>query len=591
MITISDAFKLSYKNFAGIHTKIQIGTTLYSDSDIVEGTLALTESVCSGEEINLRSVEKSSLRFSLFTSQSTTDLKGKSLIAYQECDGESETLPLGAYIIDDARRKGQEIAITAYDNMGKFEQDVSAWYSGITFPISIRDMIISLAAYVGVSTGALPASWTNSGFQIPDFATGEITGTQIIAYAQEVSAGFFRCNRSGSLTFVAIDVSSTVQSYQPQDVEQGSVEIADYSCETIDQLQIFTSSDHSSDIIVGSGSNVYVLDNPMLYGLTDNTVASAIYAALSQITYTPFRGDLVETYPWVEVGDTVSVTTYDGESATAPLLKRSLSGSKLGRGTVESHGLMLRSKAMPLNERINEDYNALDSRVTALEQGGGGGGTATGVEAIQNLIIRMLESAGGAVKGLLKMTYYSGVSPWNKLTISNAGYESGSSKTREELEFFDEYIDATHSVHQASLAIKAADGVTDRTHLIIDDDSVLLSTFNGRSGYDRENTEIYGDLEKVGIKHEAGDANNPRIRGMIEFTETGFSIKGRIPMNGARVAAEIIFQSTTANPDGELTITLTRGTTSPDQAVITLTPRKVEVTAPDGFYVNGNRIA
>ena len=163
MINVTENVKTAFKSddFKGNFT-LTIGNTNYTPSNILSNSTSLIESLCSSENIDFNSVEKSELTTTLINIDTTiSDLLGSTLTLTQTVL--NETIPYGVFTIVDVVNDGDYLyEITAYDNLHKFDVDVSAWWNDeLTFPITVRNLLISLCTKVGVSYN-FPSSFTNS---------------------------------------------------------------------------------------------------------------------------------------------------------------------------------------------------------------------------------------------------------------------------------------------------------------------------------------------------------------------------------------------------------------------------------------------
>ena len=167
MIEVTEAIKNLYQSdaFKG-DVSFTIDSATYTASNILANSVVITESLSSGTNIDFNAVEKSCLEITLINiTENIKELKGKTLTMKQTVLGTD--IPLGVYTIDDAVNDGDYLYdITAYDNLYKFEVDVSNWWNTeVEFPISVRNLLISLCTKVGVSYN-FPATFTNSDFMI-----------------------------------------------------------------------------------------------------------------------------------------------------------------------------------------------------------------------------------------------------------------------------------------------------------------------------------------------------------------------------------------------------------------------------------------
>ncbi len=402
MIDVSDTIKSAFKSddFHG-EISLTIGAHQYTANNILNGSTTITESISSGDDIDFRAVEKSCLEMSLINiTEGISDLKGQTLTLSQRVL--NTDIPLGVYTIVDAVNDGDYLyKITAYDNLQKFDTDVSSWWNDeVVFPISLRDLLISLCTKVGVSY-EFPTEFTNSDFMVTkNIFVEEATGIDFLGYIQEVCAGFIRASRTGVMTLLqlswteqtvlypSLTIYPNVTIYPTAEAEGESgtnfdpqiiytvpltkekLNISDFTVQKISRLQI-RGSEEDVGVVVGEGTNTYVIEaNPLLYSFTgsehDSAIAGNIYNVISTITYTPVSTK-VKAQPYIEVGDLVKFVSLEGREAYAPLLYRQMSGFLLNSDTVQSKGREVRDNTVQsvnkttkvLNQRLHEVVNTV----------------------------------------------------------------------------------------------------------------------------------------------------------------------------------------------------------------------------------------
>lgn len=373
MIDVSTAVKNKFKSdeFKGNFT-LTIGEHTYTPSNILSNSTRLTESLCSGKNIDFSAVEKSELKISLINiTENVSDLKGATLTLTQNVL--NTTIPYGVFIIDDATFDGDYLyEITAYDMLHKFDADISLWWNeDVVFPITVRDLLISLCTKVGVSYN-FPATFTNSTFEVTQniFVEGA-TGIDFLRYIQEVCACFIKPTRTGVIELKELP-TGTWSSLTPAinytvPITKGNLEIADYTVLAIDKLQVRGNSDDIG-IIVGIGENAYIIEaNPLLYSISDTTVVDNIFAKLQNFIYVPFSAS-VKALPYIEVGDVVQIESFEEKTAYGVLLSRTMSGFLLNSDDIDVQGTEYREERVQslnktttiLNQKLHEVVNTVE---------------------------------------------------------------------------------------------------------------------------------------------------------------------------------------------------------------------------------------
>ena len=154
MISVSDDVKKIYKSdvLPGPIT-LTIDGTAYTNKDWLSGSLTIVESVCSKDTLDYSQVESNTLELTLAKETgNVTDLKDKVIVAKQTVN--SVDIPLGTFTIDTPSLDGDYYTkIKAYDFMKKFiDKSIDDWWNTtLTFPMTLRQLLIALCDYVGVS--------------------------------------------------------------------------------------------------------------------------------------------------------------------------------------------------------------------------------------------------------------------------------------------------------------------------------------------------------------------------------------------------------------------------------------------------------
>ena len=422
MLNVSDAVKQAYIN-GNAQTEIFLTVTTtdgvvheYNPRNILSGSVSIVESLCSSETFDISRVEKNELTFTLFNiSEGISGLQGGNVVAKQRVytDASDETvytdIPLGTYTIAEAMNDGDYLyKCTAYEaTTVKLDNLIDEWWKNLTFPITLRNLAISMFQYLGCAYD-IPATFTNSDYSIEtlnaDFEG--TTGAEILGYIQEIVGGFFKADRQGVIKLkVPTPVSSGLYPHiglypreglyprksnrafgddttagagdwdYPQIV--GDLQLGDYDVKSVTKVQIRGTEDDIG-IIAGSGTNTYVIQgNPLLFNLTAEdgaTIAQNILDQVGQIAYKPFSGKFM-SQPYVEVGDIAKIETYAGKEGDSPIFQRTLSGARLAFDNFQSLGLEYREqvssvnrKLTTINQRTHEIKNTVDEFSSTVSQ-------------------------------------------------------------------------------------------------------------------------------------------------------------------------------------------------------------------------------
>lgn len=377
MIDVSQAIKSLYRSDVIPHTiRFSIGNTNYTETDILNGSLSIQESICSKDTLEYNSVEASKLEVTLAKETGNVkELTGKQLTIYADVSGTS--IPLGVYTIKEAKLDGDYFTkITAYNRMQVFLDTVidNWWNQDLVFPLTLRQLLIALCTYLNIPY-SLPATWTNSGIAIGQNTYFEnVKASELLGYIQEASGSFFVVDRTGILKILEPSDETTLFTYE---MLLNDPEISDFEVPSIEKLWVHASNDDVG-VTVGTGSNTYTITaNPLLFnfGTSELTaIAERILTSIARVGYTPFKA-AVKCQPYLEVGDPVTVRTYKGNQASFMLMTRKMSDVGLLNDAIEIKGeatikqrTSTAKQMKVLNRRMHEVVNTIEEFGSTIEQ-------------------------------------------------------------------------------------------------------------------------------------------------------------------------------------------------------------------------------
>lgn len=399
--------------------------------------------------------------------------------------------------------------VYAYDAVSRLDGIQSTWLRSIQgqFPMSLWAFAQAVAARCGVTIAntALPA---NGSYQVQAFYADDLTGRQLLAWVAQAAGCFLRANADGALEFgwykdrrdivigpgegaaaSTLLADSTGALLQDADgyyllaaaaadadgvtpYYDGTLSYEDYTCATIDKVQIRQSSDDVGVVFPAdeAGTNALTIEGNLL--LTTSTdaalrpVAQALYAQMQSVEYTPCtvripaaqaaalglgagqivrvqdaRGRVFDTWimsaSWSADGVTLESTgnaSRDGSAATNQQIYKNLTGKMLEiRTSVD--GLELKASELQGDytelllevEGISATVSAQDGRLATLEL------TVDGIETTvsgkidgnqaQTLINQSLDSitlsaANGSESSTLTLKYGSTTLASAQITFS-----------------------------------------------------------------------------------------------------------------------------------------------------------------------------
>lgn len=319
-----------------------------TNSDICSEEMSLEESLCSDENLRFGACESSCFKVRVVNSNT---FKGKKLTVSMQimvdddrylvdADGnrivtdtgdyivvnfgtKDDSIPLGVYTVysDELSDDRMWRDLTCYDAMYEvLNTDVAAWYSALTFPMTIKNLRDSFFTHLGitqVTTTLINDSFTTAGGFV---AEGELAGKTIIEAICEMNGVFGHINRSGNFEYIGLPSSNSIT---PKWYIDGTGKYEDY---TTDVITGVIARSEASDVgtSVGTDTNLLIIENnPLVYGAEGTqaltTALTNILNNLSSFTFRPFE---VKTYgnPCLPIGTGITINTkkYDSVNGYSP---------------------------------------------------------------------------------------------------------------------------------------------------------------------------------------------------------------------------------------------------------------------------------
>lgn len=393
MIEISEELKelCNKKNIPKKYTIYfpELSLTINNDQ-IVNNTFSLDENLCSDEDLVFGSCEASKVKFTLADIQA--DIKGKTFTLTQTVNN-TYSLPLGIYTVDSVTRQDnlRFKEVVAYDVITKSDVDVTDWYNGLSFPLTLAAFRASLLNHLGIEEElkTLP----NDGMLVTKtIEPSQISGRDVLKACEEINGCFGHINRYGkfahivlehsyglypAVTLLPADVLFPVSENDTSYFEQTSaatqvstamcqsVRFEEYTVKEIDKLQI---RQEEGDIgaIVGTGSNAYIIEgNFLVYGKSAaelNTIAINAFGNIQKRPYRPYQSSNIGL-PYIEVGDTIA---FDLDDVVAGyVFKRSLTGIQALRDAFTAEG---NDEAREQNFSVNKQIIQLQGKSAVLKR-------------------------------------------------------------------------------------------------------------------------------------------------------------------------------------------------------------------------------
>lgn len=366
-----------------------------TNTEFHEEEFELTESLCSQSELTFGAIEAGSVKFKV--SNIFLPMKGRWMTVKMIIGGHTDQPFLigrfkGYSDTPTADRKYRDVV--AYDALYDIlNADVAAWYNtvfpshkeqqkdkdGKTTTVTVYDPVtmkqfrdsffkhfgIEQADIILVNDGmsiektvAVTASSETSSDTEESSTIGEsMSGKEVLSCICEINGCMGHMGRDGKFHYIYLEQeiqglyprndlypADDLYPRDPKSTQIGkgfyvSAKYEDYLVRTINKLQI-REQKNDIGVIVGSGSNVYVIeDNFLVYGKGTEEltgIANNVLSKIRGIIYRPFTADC-KGNPCLEVGDAVRLPTRY-ELIESYILKRTLKGIQALRDDLEADG-------------------------------------------------------------------------------------------------------------------------------------------------------------------------------------------------------------------------------------------------------------
>ena len=313
-------------------------------SKMVDGSLEITEALCSADKLEIGACEAASLTLKLADLE-ITDLKGKKITVMLSAQGdEFVEMPLGTFYVDELPHDNNTwfYTVTAYDSMILFDVDVRKWYDRLRFPMTLKQFRDSLCAYVGVQQAAGQALPLDTLQLTKSDLTGSLLGRDVLRAICELNGCFGHINRNAELVYISPGSTSCVTLTKGGDSHYmvGAQHEA-WTVEPYDSVIVYSLDDDIGVTYPETGGlrAFSVGDNILTYNLTaaqKARVAQVIYANISSIEYVP-HDTTTKARPWLEVGDKITIDTDDG-TIESYILQRTYKGFQAPTDRYEARG-------------------------------------------------------------------------------------------------------------------------------------------------------------------------------------------------------------------------------------------------------------
>lgn len=391
MYKVSDATKAAYKTdsaIKSIEVRIPDANITLVNEDIIADSLELKEAIETGDNLSFQGCNASSFKIDCFNLVDET-LEGM----WIECDisvdvEDTDTIPLFRGYISEVTNTTHEEFVTsirAYDALYTIvNSDVTAWYNGLTFPITCKNMRNSFFTHFGITQvdDYLP----NDNYAINKTIDDKvIVGGKIIKAICQLNGRYGRISREGKFEYVHL-VVGTEALYPREDLfpaddiypadenaldnvakaHYKSISFENYQVEPIDKVQ-FINKEGQIITTAGTGTNIFTLkDNPLIWGKTSAQLANAVnnlFNTIRGLWYVPSEIECVGL-PYVECGDFVLMAARRS-IVRAYVLSRTLKGIQILEDSYSADGDKYQPKYVPdIQTQANANAQAISTETS-----------------------------------------------------------------------------------------------------------------------------------------------------------------------------------------------------------------------------------
>lgn len=345
-----------------------------TNSEIHFEQFELKEILCDDDYLTFGQCNASQLKFKI--SNVFTSIIGKQINVSAVINGHTDTpFIFGKYRVvsdkptDDKRYRN----VTAYDVIYDIgESEVSSWYNGLKFPLTLKQFRDSFFSYFGVEQVAI--TLPNDSMEVAEtIKPSELSGQTVMEAICSINGCFGHINHDGKFEYVFLkEIISGLYPHKGLYPQKGlyprkgsekekvtggkykSVKYEDFVCQKVTKVQIRQSENDIGavypDTEITENDNSYILqDNFLVYGMGADaleTVARNLYEVIKVVKYRPYNCEKIGN-PCLSLGEAVNVYTAK-EIIESYVLSRTYKGIQQPIDTISATG-----KAPKYSEQVN----------------------------------------------------------------------------------------------------------------------------------------------------------------------------------------------------------------------------------------------
>lgn len=313
MYPVSDATKTALLNNAYQDCSIEVksGSTTQktlTNADIL--SLTIDRYTCSGNQLEMGSAIAAELTMKLFNSDGRFDdfsFEGKTLVVSIEVN--SETIPMGTFIVDVTPRKLSVITIQALDLMTKFDKTFEK--GTLVYPCTLSTLINHCCTKCGVGASSSLLTFLNSSKSVTPNLPSDATYRDVVSWVAELAGSCAYINESGKLALGWYNTTADSSTPTLTKAVRYTSDIYENTA-TIDSVKV----QYLKKTIQVGASNYFffISNNPVLTDDFNLAFVTDLYNACT-ITYTPFSATTLPM-PYMYPMDCIKVTTKNSTVTT-----------------------------------------------------------------------------------------------------------------------------------------------------------------------------------------------------------------------------------------------------------------------------------
>lgn len=377
----------SYNDFFAKHRQKSVyltidGTSFNANSLISQESMSLESNLCSDENLRIGACEASCFRIRIAPYDDNENYKDKLLFVslmvqgsagrLVDSDGNELVDSYGNYLVyENGATTEFELGrfkvhsekptkdrlyrdLTCYDEMYEIlNADVAAWYSGLTFPMSMKNFRDSFFSYLHISQKTTTLINDNFMIQGGFVAEDELSGKTIIEAICELNGVFGHIDADGYFEYISLPGAETVALDHYQN---GTCKYEDYVTHAFTGVVAYSEGGNVGDS-VGTDVNPYLMqNNPLIWGAEGTQdLEDALDNLLDKIENISYRPFTVSTYgnPMLPLGTPITMTSQNG-SISSVVISKYMTGIQMLKDELSALG----------DEYYPNDINSTTKQIT-----------------------------------------------------------------------------------------------------------------------------------------------------------------------------------------------------------------------------------